>query len=163
MSGALTAPSGRGPVAILVGAPGSGKTTVGTALAERLGVSFRDTDHDVEEIAVAEAPLSLWRPTFPLALVSGVDGLRAELDGRTAWVTTDDLLAAQAYDHAATFLDPSLGMGVDREIVLGLLERALGAPRARILEHATLARVRFERRLHGKGAAIFTGYRGIFK
>jgi shikimate kinase len=33
---------------ILVGVPGAGKTTVGEALAARLGVAFRDTDADVE-------------------------------------------------------------------------------------------------------------------
>lgn len=37
-----------GPVLVLVGAPGSGKTTVGELVAERLGVAFRDTDRDVE-------------------------------------------------------------------------------------------------------------------
>jgi shikimate kinase len=37
-----------GPRAVLVGAPGAGKTTVGTRLAERWGVEFRDTDADVE-------------------------------------------------------------------------------------------------------------------
>lgn len=36
------------PRVVLVGVPGSGKTTVGTLLAQRLGVSFRDTDQDVE-------------------------------------------------------------------------------------------------------------------
>lgn len=36
------------PCVVLVGVPGSGKTTVGTLLAQRLGVEFRDTDHDVE-------------------------------------------------------------------------------------------------------------------
>ncbi|HWG95092.1 MAG TPA: shikimate kinase [Mycobacteriales bacterium] len=39
------------PVAVLVGAPGAGKTTVGRLLAERLGVAFRDTDADVERTA----------------------------------------------------------------------------------------------------------------
>ena len=39
------------PVCVLVGLMGAGKTTVGTALAARLGVEFRDTDHDVEAIA----------------------------------------------------------------------------------------------------------------
>jgi shikimate kinase len=36
---------------VLVGPPGAGKTTVGRLLAERWGVSFRDTDADVEAVA----------------------------------------------------------------------------------------------------------------
>ncbi|MEV0399059.1 shikimate kinase [Actinoallomurus sp. NPDC050550] len=36
---------------VVIGPPGSGKTTVGRLLAERLGVPFRDTDHDVEATA----------------------------------------------------------------------------------------------------------------
>jgi shikimate kinase len=38
------------PVAVLVGPPGSGKTTVGAALAERLRIPLRDTDQDVEAL-----------------------------------------------------------------------------------------------------------------
>jgi len=37
-----------GPVAVLVGPPGAGKTTVAQVLAARLGVTARDTDADVE-------------------------------------------------------------------------------------------------------------------
>src|SRR4051794_25948699 len=44
------------PVAVLVGPPGAGKTTVGMLLAERLGVGFRDVDHDIE--AAAGKPIS---------------------------------------------------------------------------------------------------------
>ncbi|AXH91917.1 shikimate kinase [Micromonospora aurantiaca] len=44
------------PVCVLVGAPGSGKTTVGTALAEALGVDFRDTDADIENLAGKPIP-----------------------------------------------------------------------------------------------------------
>jgi shikimate kinase len=40
--------SAPGPVVVLVGVPGAGKSTVGRALAARLGVGFRDTDADVE-------------------------------------------------------------------------------------------------------------------
>ncbi|GAA1813562.1 shikimate kinase [Actinomadura chokoriensis] len=39
------------PKAVIIGPPGSGKTTVGGALAERLGVALRDTDADVEAAA----------------------------------------------------------------------------------------------------------------
>ena len=39
------------PVAILIGPPGAGKSTVGALLAARLGVTFTDTDAQVEAAA----------------------------------------------------------------------------------------------------------------
>ena len=39
------------PVAILIGPPGAGKSTVGALLADRLGVGFTDTDALVESVA----------------------------------------------------------------------------------------------------------------
>ncbi len=36
------------PRVVLVGTMGAGKTTVGRVLAEKWGVGFRDSDHDVE-------------------------------------------------------------------------------------------------------------------
>ncbi|TCB95319.1 shikimate kinase [Micromonospora zingiberis] len=44
------------PVCVLVGAPGSGKTTVGQVLAAELGVEFRDTDADIERQAGKPIP-----------------------------------------------------------------------------------------------------------
>ena len=44
------------PVAVLVGAPGSGKSTIGPLLAAALGVGFRDVDADIE--AAAGKPIS---------------------------------------------------------------------------------------------------------
>ena len=41
----------RGPVLVLIGSPGAGKTSVGRRVAERLGVPFADTDHLVEAAA----------------------------------------------------------------------------------------------------------------
>ena len=37
------------PKVILIGPMGSGKTTIGSLLAGKLGLSFRDTDHLIEE------------------------------------------------------------------------------------------------------------------
>ncbi|OKJ01077.1 shikimate kinase [Kitasatospora sp. CB01950] len=44
------------PAVVLVGPPGSGKSTVGRVLAERLGLPFRDTDEDVERTAGKPIP-----------------------------------------------------------------------------------------------------------
>lgn len=43
-------PLAAGPLLVLVGPPASGKTTVGTAVAEILDVRFRDTDADIEAV-----------------------------------------------------------------------------------------------------------------
>jgi shikimate kinase len=45
----------RGPVLILVGPPGSGKSTVGRLAAERLDVPFRDFDADLQRAHGVEA------------------------------------------------------------------------------------------------------------
>ncbi|MDB1088917.1 shikimate kinase [Streptomyces sp. ACA25] len=45
-----------GPAAVLVGPPGAGKTTVGTLLADRLGLPLRDTDADIEQLAGKAIP-----------------------------------------------------------------------------------------------------------
>ncbi len=45
--GAAGRPEG-GPVVVLVGPPGAGKSTIGRVLAERLGTTYRDTDADIE-------------------------------------------------------------------------------------------------------------------
>jgi shikimate kinase len=55
------------PAIVLVGPPGAGKTTVGRALAERLGTGYRDTDADVEQAAgkpIAEIFIDEGEPHF---------------------------------------------------------------------------------------------------
>jgi shikimate kinase len=44
------------PVCVLIGPPGSGKSSVGRALASRLGARYRDTDADVEQTAGKPIP-----------------------------------------------------------------------------------------------------------
>jgi len=44
------------PVAVIVGPPGAGKTTVGQLVAEALGVPFRDVDSDIEAVAGKPIP-----------------------------------------------------------------------------------------------------------
>lgn len=45
-----------GPILVLVGPPGAGKSTIGHLVATELGVHFRDTDTDVEKIAGKPIP-----------------------------------------------------------------------------------------------------------
>jgi shikimate kinase len=44
------------PVAVFVGPPGAGKSTIGQAVAELLGVEFADTDHLIEQRAGKPIP-----------------------------------------------------------------------------------------------------------
>lgn len=44
------------PVCVLVGPPGAGKTTIGTLLAQELGVPFDDTDAHIEAVAGKPIP-----------------------------------------------------------------------------------------------------------
>ncbi len=105
----------------------------------------RDDTTVVYETATGEGPLSLDPRTFSYTLVAGRDGLVAELHGKTAWITVDDLLSAQAYDHAVSFLDPSLGFGTHRATVISALATRLGATVSDVENDARVRRVRFER------------------
>ena len=73
-----------GPLLVLVGPPASGKTTVGTAVAAALGVSFRDTDRDVEDATgstVADLFVQHGEPRFRELERAAVARAVAEHDG----------------------------------------------------------------------------------
>jgi shikimate kinase len=75
---------GTAPLLVLVGPPASGKTTVGTAVAEALGVGFRDTDADVEAGAgssVADLFVTEGEPHFRALEEAAVARALAEHDG----------------------------------------------------------------------------------
>ncbi|WP_341846109.1 shikimate kinase, partial [Streptomyces europaeiscabiei] len=72
------------PVAVLVGLPGAGKSTVGRLMADRLGVAFRDTDDDIEHRtgrSVAEIFASAGERRFRILERAAVRAALAEHDG----------------------------------------------------------------------------------
>ncbi len=76
-----------GPVVVLVGPPGAGKSTVGEVLARRLAIGFRDTDADIEAgqgRVIADIFVDEGEPYFRqlereavLAALTGHDGVLA--------------------------------------------------------------------------------------
>jgi shikimate kinase len=130
------------PVLVLVGPPGSGKTTVGTAVAATLGLGFRDTDRDVEDEAgttIAEIFVNQGEPRFREFEVSAVRRALAEHDGVLALgggavldpATRGSLVAYGEAGGVVVHLDvdvPSaakrVGLGRERPI-LGVNPRAM--------------------------------------
>jgi len=121
------------PRVILIGPMGSGKTTIGSLLAEKLGLAFRDTDHLIEE--QEEKPVS------QIFLDQGEDAFRAiekrvlrdELltDGTVlslgggAPISIDAQSALRATSSYIIFLDislstvvPRIGFNRDRPLLL---------------------------------------------
>ena len=120
------------PVVVLVGPPGAGKTTVAEALAGRLGVTFRDTDQDIEAcegtpvqdifIDHGEAHFRSLEEKAVAAALSDHDGVLALGGGAVLSAATRELLA----QHRVIFLDVSLpaavarvGMNANRPLLLG--------------------------------------------
>jgi shikimate kinase len=108
------------PVAVLVGPPGAGKTTVGTLLAERLGVPFADSDALVEATAgraISDIFLTDGEPVFRAlerdavaAALADHDGVLALGGGAVMTEAVRDLLDG----HPVVFLGVGLAVGVRR-------------------------------------------------
>ncbi|MFC4907893.1 shikimate kinase [Actinomadura gamaensis] len=109
------------PKAVIIGPPGSGKTTVGTALAARLGVPLRDTDADVEtaagkpigEIFVDDGE-ERFRELERAAVATAVaehDGVVALGGGAVLAAETQELLAD---GHTVVYLEVGLAEAVKR-------------------------------------------------
>lgn len=130
------------PVLVLVGPPASGKTTVGTAVADLLDVPFRDTDTDVEEVAgtsVADLFVQHGEPHFRVleeqavaAALATHDGVLALGGGAVTSAATRELLVAHGRQGGTVvWLDVDLhsaarrvGLSRDRPI-LGVNPRAM--------------------------------------
>jgi shikimate kinase len=108
------------PVAVLVGPPGAGKSTVGALLAERLGVPYLDTDTLVEQRAgraISDIFLSDGEPAFRAMerdavaeALAGHDGVLALGGGAVMTEGVRELLDG----HAVVFLAVGLAAGVRR-------------------------------------------------
>lgn len=109
-----------GPVIVLVGPPGAGKSTVGQLLAARLGVTYRDTDSDIVETAgkpISEIFLDDGEPHFReleraavRAALTGHEGVLALGGGAILSDVTRELLAGRP----VAFLDMGVAAAVKR-------------------------------------------------
>ena len=131
-----------GPLLVVVGPPASGKTTVGRAVARRLQVGFRDTDHDVEAEAgttISDLFVNAGEPHFRALEQRAVATALAEHDGVLALgggSVTSDVTRRLLVDHGrngvvVVWLDVDLpsaarrvGLSRDRPI-LGVNPRAM--------------------------------------
>ncbi|MFI9153210.1 shikimate kinase [Streptomyces sp. NPDC053367] len=73
-----------GPVVVLIGPMGVGKSTVGQLLADRLGVGYRDTDDDIvaaEDRAISDIFVEEGEPAFRALEKQAVARALAEHEG----------------------------------------------------------------------------------
>lgn len=128
------------PVAVLIGPPGAGKSTVGALLAERLGTEFAETDAMVEAVAgkpVSDIFISDGEPAFRemeraavAQALAGHSGVVALGGGAPMDPASRDLLAG----HRVVYLRTGFTAAVQRVGLDTPRPLLLRNPRARMRE-----------------------------
>jgi shikimate kinase len=139
-----------GPVLILIGPPGSGKSTVGRELARRLGASFKDLDDDLRDahgLEAGELVVELGRERFQQleaellgSVLTGFDGVLALGGGTPTAPGVAGLLAGRR----VVFLDVDLENLLRREGLVPLHPWLLPNPRAHLRQLLTERRPVYE-------------------
>lgn len=129
-----------GPVLILVGPPGSGKSTVGRLAAARLGVDFRDFDDDMERahgLPAGELVVQLGREKFQESERELLTTLLPEFTGVLALgggTPTAPGVPALLEPYHVVFLDVDLEHLLRREGLVPLHPWLMPNPRAHLKE-----------------------------
>jgi shikimate kinase len=141
------------PLVVLVGPPGAGKSTVGRLVADKRGVTFRDTDADIEASAgksVSDIFIEDGEPRFRELEVSAVVDALTTHDGVLSIgggaVANADIRAGLS-GHRVVFLDVGLAAAAER---VGF---AQSRPLLVLNPRAELKRLMSERRPHYESVA----------
>ena len=126
------------PVAVLIGAPGAGKSTIGRRLASSIGVPFTDTDTLVEQAAgmsIADLFVAEGEPAFRSREEAAVaqalmgDGIVSLGGGAVTSARTRALLAG----HRVVWLEVTLpdaaarvGLNTARPLLMGNVRQTMG-------------------------------------
>ena len=127
----------------------------GKLVARKVTKTTESTLDDVEGMLVFEHVVGeSWLPAFSesataVSLLAAHDGVRVDLGGATTYVTPDDLLSRQAYDHGITIDALSLTLGVDIPVVVAVAAERLGKNPLDVRDHASFRRIRTERVIPG--------------
>jgi shikimate kinase len=125
------------PLAVVVGPPGAGKTTVGQLLAARLDVPFRDVDDDIVQLAgkpITDIFATDGEPVFRELEERAVADALAEHAGVLALgggAILSDRTRASLTGHSVVFLNVGMAQGVKRTGLSGARPLLAGVnPRA---------------------------------
>ncbi|MGH3888627.1 MAG: shikimate kinase [Pseudonocardiaceae bacterium] len=127
-----------GPILILIGPPGSGKSTVGRLAAAKLGVSFRDFDDDLQNefgLPAGELVVKLGREGFGEAECGLIGAVLADHTGVLALGGGTPLnpeIQEQLKPFHTVFLDVELDELLRREGLVPLHPWLLPHPRAHL-------------------------------